>query len=119
MNIAAIRERIFFFEGDGIEAIRTASSRSDVAFFIDPPYTASGKKAGSRLYTHSDLDHQELFRVVSNASGDFLMTYDDAIGVRTLAKAHGFDTELVGMKNTHHTKMKELLIGPDLSWARV
>ena len=118
LNIAAIRERISFVEGDGIEAIRTSSSRVGVAFFIDPPYTASGKKAGSRLYRHSELDHEELFRVVSKVSGDFLMTYDDAGGVRDLAKTYGFDTELIGMKNTHHAKMKELLIGPDLAWAR-
>ena len=25
--------------------------RKDAVFFIDPPYTAAGKKAGSRLYT--------------------------------------------------------------------
>ena len=24
-------------------------------FFIDPPYTAGGKKAGNRLYTHFEL----------------------------------------------------------------
>ena len=118
LNIEAIRDRLSFIEGDGIEAIRKASSRSSTAFFIDPPYTASGKKAGSRLYKYFELDHEKLFQVVNKVSGDFLMTYDDADGVRELAKRQGFDVELVSMKNTHHAEMRELLIGRDLTWAR-
>ena len=46
------------------------------------------------------------------------MTYDDAEGVRDLATNSKFDMELVAMKNTHHAKMTELLIGRDLSWSR-
>ena len=92
--------------------------RNDAAFFIDPPYTAAGKKAGSRLYKYNELDHRKLFGVSSAICGDFLMTYDDADGVREFANEHGFDRELVAMKNTHHAKMTELLIGKDLAWAR-
>lgn len=119
LEIDSMRERITFIEGDGIKAIRRNSHRSDVAFFIDPPYTAGGKRAGRRLYAHSELDHEELFREVSKVVGDFLMTYDDAQDVRQLAKAFGFDTELVAMKNTHHAEMTELLIGRNLDWARL
>jgi DNA adenine methylase len=119
LDIAAIRERLTFIEADGLEVIRRNAYRADVAFFIDPPYSAAGKRAGRRLYTHFDLDHEELFRIVSQIKGDFLMTYDNAEGVRELADRHGFDTELVAMKNTHHATMKELLIGFDLSWLRV
>jgi DNA adenine methylase len=46
------------------------------------------------------------------------MTYDDAPEVRNLAQSFGFDTETVAMKNTHHTKMTELLIGRNLDWVR-
>jgi DNA adenine methylase len=46
------------------------------------------------------------------------MTYDDAEGVRELATRSKFDVELVAMKNTHHAKMTELLIGRDLNWSR-
>ncbi len=35
-----------------------------------------------------------------------------------LAAWHGFDTEAVAMKNTHHAKMTELLIGKNLDWMR-
>jgi DNA adenine methylase len=118
LDIHAMREHMTFIEGDGLEIIRRNARRTDVAFFIDPPYTAAGKKAGRRLYTHFDLDHDELFRAVSGIKGDFLMTYDDAAGVRELAARRGFDTELVAMKNTHHARMNELLIGFDLNWLR-
>lgn len=118
LDIIAIRDRITFIEGDGIEVLRRNARRAGVVFFIDPPYTAAGKKAGSRLYTHSELDHEELFKVTSKIKGDFLMTYDDAEGVRDLARQHGFDMETVAMKSTHHAKMIELLIGRNLDWVR-
>lgn len=118
LDIAAMRASITFIEGDGIETIKQNARRHDAVFFIDPPYTAAGKQAGRRLYTHSELDHEELFRVTSTVAGDFLMTYDDAEGVRELARKYGFDTELVAMKSTHHAEMTELLIGRNLDWAR-
>jgi DNA adenine methylase len=116
-NIATIQNRISFKYGDGIQVICEAANDSDAVFFIDPPYTASGKKAGRRLYSCFDIDHEKLFLEVSKISGDFLMTYDDAPGVRKLALRHGFDVALVAMKNTHHAKMSELLIGRNLDWA--
>ena len=75
-----------------------------------------GKSAGSRLYTHSVIDHEKLFSVCEDLKGDFLMTYDNAESVRVLAEQHGFETKAVAMKNTHHAEMNELLIGRDLSW---
>lgn len=118
LDIQAIRQRIMFIEGDGLEVIRQNAKRQDAMFFIDPPYTVAGKRAGSRLYAHAQLDHEELFRLANAIAGDFLMTYDDAEGVRDLAHRHGFDTQLIAMKNTHHAEMTELLIGRDLEWAR-
>jgi DNA adenine methylase len=35
-----------------------------------------------------------------------------------LARRHSFETRPIAMKNTHHAKMTELLIGKDLSWAK-
>jgi DNA adenine methylase len=118
-NIAEIRERITFIPGDGMNILREHADQASVVFFIDPPYTAAGKKAGRRLYTHSDLNHEALFEIASRIRGDFLMTYDDADDVRFLAQRYGFDTETVPMKNTHHAKMQELLIGPNLAWFRL
>ena len=118
LAIVAIRDRITFIANDGLKLLSQNAHRADAVFFIDPPYTAAGKKAGSRLYTHSELDHEELFRIASAIAGDFLMTYDDAPEVRQLARKYGFNTQTVAMKNTHHAKMTELLISRNLDWLR-
>ncbi|MFN8444320.1 MAG: DNA adenine methylase [Caldilineaceae bacterium] len=118
LDIIAIRERISFLQADGISVIEQHVQQPATAFFIDPPYTAGGKRAGSRLYRYSEIDHQKLFHVVSEVKGDFLMTYDDAPEVRALARQYNFDTQLVPMKSTHHAEMFELLIGRNLDWAR-
>jgi DNA adenine methylase len=107
------RHRIRFHHGDGIQFIRDNADRSDLAFFIDPPYTLAGR----RLYSHSQINHEALFREVSRTTGDFLMTYDNARPIRELATRFGFDTHKIPMKNTHHEIMSEL-IGRDLRWAR-
>jgi DNA adenine methylase len=44
------------------------------------------------------------------------MTYDDASEVQAMASRCGFETKLVAMKNTHHAKKTELIIGKDLTW---
>jgi DNA adenine methylase len=119
LEIATIRDRITFEEGDGISVMCQNADRTDAVYFIDPPYTASKtKSAGSRLYLHSVLDHERLFQVTATVRGDFLMTYDNAPGVQDLAQMHNFDTLAIPMKNTHHAEMTELLIGRDLDWAR-
>jgi DNA adenine methylase len=118
LNIAGIRKSIRFIRGDGFEVIRKNADRVDAVFFIDPPYTASTKKAGTRLYKYYQVDHEELFRLAGKIRGDFLMTYDDADEVRALASIHRFETRLVAMSNTHHATMTELLIGRNLDWVR-
>ena len=40
------------------------------------------------------------------------MTYDNAESVRKMAEQRAFTVHEVPMKNTHHAKMTELLIGP-------
>lgn len=117
-DIGKIRDRIEFVQGDGLNVMRQHAERSDAVFFIDPPYTASGKKAGTRLYTYNELDHEALFTLAGTLRGDFLMTYDNAEGVRAMAGRHGFEVVAIPMQNTHHAEMVELLIGRNLSWAR-
>jgi DNA adenine methylase len=117
-DIGRIKDRIEFVREDGLNIIRRYANRPDVIFFIDPPYTAAGKKAGTRLYTYNELDHENLFAIVELVRGDFLMTYDNAEEVRAMAKRHGFEVVEIVMRNTHHIEMAELLIGRDLSWAR-
>ena len=116
LDIAMVRDRITFIEGDGLAVLRQHRERADTVTFIDPPYTAGGKRAGSRLYNHTELDHGELFAITASFSGDFLMTYDDAAELHQLAAHHRFQTRTIAMKNTHHAKMNELLIGRRLDW---
>lgn len=109
--------KITFQCADGLAVMRARADSAEHCWFIDPPYTAGkGKRAGSRLYTHSEVDHEEIFRIAKSFRGDFLMTYDNDPDVLSLARSHGFATRLVPMKNTHHAEMTELLIGRDLSW---
>lgn len=119
LDICAIQDRLTFIEGDGLTFLEQHAQDDNAVFFIDPPYTAGSKKAGSRLYTHSMLNHEHLFAVADKLRGDFLMTYDDDEQVRALARTHGFEMQAVAMKNTHHAKMTELLIGRNLEWLRV
>ncbi|MBN1284250.1 MAG: DNA adenine methylase [Anaerolineae bacterium] len=118
LGITYGRDRITFVKGDGLEMLRRQAHRTDAVFFIDPPYTAGGKSAGSRLYNHSEIDHEELFAVANTLEGDFLMTYDNNEEVQALAQKHGFDMQPIAMKNTHNAKMTELLVGRDLDWIR-
>ena len=117
-EISNIRERISFVQRDGFAVIREFMEEKNIAFFIDPPYTAAGKKAGMRLYNHCTIDHEELFTMAESLNGPFLMTYDDAVGVREMAANHGFQVKTVTMSNTHHNKMEELLISKNLDWVR-
>jgi DNA adenine methylase len=117
LNIKTVREKVTFVNGDSIETIEEYAHQKAAVFFIDPPYTAgrNGKRAGTRLYNHNELDHEELFAQTAKIQGDFLMTYDNADEVIQMAMRHGFATTTISMKNTHHATMQELMIGRDLS----
>jgi len=116
--IVDIRDRIEFIHGDGIQSICSYNTLKDAAMFIDPPYTAAGKKAGTRLYKYFELDHERLFAEVSKVQGDVLLTYDNAPELIEVALRYGFEIRTIYMKNTHHRKMEELLIGKDLNWLK-
>jgi DNA adenine methylase len=115
-DINSIRDRLSFIHGDAFQII-SENNRGDVTFFIDPPYTAGkGKRAGSRLYTHFEIDHENLFSLLEHTPADFLLTYDNDSYVKELSTRHGFEFAEIAMQNTHLTKMTELLINRDLGW---
>lgn len=115
-HLDLMKDRIEFKCADGLEIIQKHGQSADIAFFIDPPYTAGGKKAGKRLYRHCDIDHERLFSLCEQIKGDFLMTYDNADEVIALAHKHHFHTRLIPMTNTHHATLQELVIGKNLIW---
>jgi len=104
------RHKIAFAKEDAFESIRRYKQHAKAAFFVDPPYTAGGKKAGNRLYLLNQIDHPRLFDQMAKIRGAFLMTYDDSPEAVELAEAHGFAWNTVPMKNTHHAVKFELLI---------
>ena len=111
-EINRIKDRLTFVEGDGFDLIEEHKSDQEAAFYIDPPYTLAAR----RLYAEWRMDHSRLFSAIKACKGDFLMSYDNTVEVAQLAKKFGFETRPIAMKNTHHSKMTELLIGKDLSW---
>jgi len=117
-DIKSIKDIITFKQGDGLTYLNEIISETNTAIFLDPPYTISGKKPGSRLYKYNQLDHKLLFEIISKATSAFLMTYDNNDEVLNLANQHKLDTELILMKSTHHRKIYELLIARNLDWCR-
>ena len=113
--IAAYSNRFTFREGDGVRIMETFAGRSrEVRFFVDPPYTAAGgKRAGSRLYAHNEVDHQRVFRVLADSGADFLMTYDCSEEIFDLVNRFKFHAAVVEMKNGHHARIAELIITKD------
>ena len=103
-------DRFDFFQGDGVGLVELCKENVEAAFFIDPPYTAAGKRAGRRLYTYNEIDHEDLFERMSRVKGVFMMTYDESADVIDMARRRGFHLAKVAMKNTHHAVMYELLI---------
>lgn len=116
LNLNYVANRIDFRCDDGIKVMQEFATNKSAVYFIDPPYTAGGKKAGKRLYKHCDLNHERLFEMCESLKGDFLMTYDNAEEVKRMARSRGFQMRLIAMTNTHHAAMEELVIGKDLSW---
>ena len=116
LNLKHFAGRIDFRCDDGLKVMQELATNPAAIYFIDPPYTAGGKRAGKRLDKHYNLDHERLFTVCESLKGDFLITYDNAEEVKRMARNHRFQMRLIPMTNTHHATMEELLIGKDLSW---
>lgn len=114
MRIRAIElcsERFSFHHSDGVSKLeRWLAIEDEAAVFVDPPYTAGGKRAGSRLYVHAELDHAKVFELLADSNVPFLMTYDCAPEIAALVRRFGFSAVQVTMKNTHHSRIAELVI---------
>ena len=118
-DIAAHAGRIAFCEADGMAflEILVNSMGDGFVLFVDPPYTAGGKRAGKRLYAHNKLDHAHLFELLADGKADSLMTYDRAPEIEALVRKHAFHAVQVAMKNTHQARVPELVISRRLMFA--
>lgn len=108
--LQAMHDRVQALQMDAFDLIALHNGNKNAAFLIDPPYTAAGKKAGERLYTHHAIDHEKLFSVMSKVKGAVMMTYDDTPEVCAMSKRYGFSISRVPMKSTHHQVHNELVI---------
>lgn len=109
-NIEAHASQIAFCETDGLDLLEMVADVPGSVAFIDPPYTAGGKRAGNRLYTHHQIDHRRLFKILAATSMEFLMTYDRSPEIAALIDEYGFHAVEVVMTNTHHARISELVI---------
>ena len=114
--IAKHASQIDFLAADGMRVLARLliePIQPGVAVFIDPPYTAKGKRAGRRLYTHNYIDHALLFHIlaqIADRGGEVLATYDESPEIVALIEQYGFHAVRVMMKNTHHDNIPELVI---------
>ena len=108
--IRRFRHVIQFVHGDAFTVMSQHLLDDQAVFFLDPPYTAGGKKPGSRLYVHNVIDHGRLFDLMSQMHGNFMATYDDTPEVMQLAETHRFQMTRIPMKTTHHVVTYELLV---------
>jgi DNA adenine methylase len=106
------REKLTPVEGDAFDYLKKYKVNPECYFFIDPPYFVAGR----RLYTHFDIDHERLFKHVSEIQGKFLLTYDDAQEIRDLATRFNLAHTTIPMKTTHHLEKRELLISDNFDW---
>lgn len=104
--------RISFIEMDGMKILEDIAKKHSPGsvIFVDPPYTADGKRAGQRLYVHNEIDHSRLFELLANSDADFLITYDYSDTVIALVEKYRFHVVQVMMKNVHHAHIPELVI---------
>ena len=109
-DISAHADLLTFCETDGMQLLAATAGSPGSVVFADPPYTAGGKRAGTRLYASHEVDHPLLFEILDDAGAEFLMTYDRAPEIVSLVGRHGFHAVEVSMKNGHHARVPELVI---------
>lgn len=106
------KERFEFHHGDAFDYIRNYMNDEKYTFFIDPPYTVAGK----RLYNHSKIDHEELFNLVSQIKGHYMLTYDNCDYIKDLASQYGFKYTTIPMMTTHLIRKEEIIISDTFDW---
>jgi site-specific DNA-adenine methylase len=109
-KVRNVRSKITFIEGDAFDHLPKYST----AFaFIDPPYTVDGKGPGVGLYKHNVVNHDALFKILSERSGDWMATYNNVPEVLALIKKYGFESKQVEMTNLRADDgYHELMIRP-------
>lgn len=112
MAVGHVKNKMKFISGDAFQELNRIKNETETFSFIDPPYT----KAGKRLYTHFDIDHEALFAATAQLKGKFMLTYDDTEEIRCLADKYNLDFRTIPMKTTHHIQKNEIIISDNFDW---
>ncbi|MCD4697957.1 MAG: DNA adenine methylase [Bacteroidales bacterium] len=112
LAISHVKHKMSFYQGDAFSTLESCINEKETFFFIDPPYT----KAGKRLYTHFDIDHDKLFALTTQLSGRFMLTYDDTPEIRKLADKYNLNFRTIPMKTTHHIEKNEIIVSDNFDW---
>ncbi|MCR4648267.1 MAG: DNA adenine methylase [Lachnospiraceae bacterium] len=107
-----LRDKIQFINEDAFKIMKLKQNISNTYFFIDPPYTVAGK----RLYNLFDVNHRQIFEIVSKMKGHFLLTYDNTKEIRNLTNEFKLPYRTIPMQTTHLIKKEELLISDNFDW---
>jgi DNA adenine methylase len=96
-TIRKVRSKITFIEGDAFDYL----PKYPTAFaFVDPPYSVGGKGPGIGIYRHHNVvDHDALFRILSERPGPWWATYNDVPEVLVLIEKYGFESEQIKITN--------------------
>ena len=111
-DIVINKDNITFIKGDAFDFFNNNYYNDNTYFFIDPPYTVAGK----RLYTHNDVNHDELFRRISLMNSHYLVTYDKSDFVISLIEKYSLKWKTIPMTTTHHVMKDEILISDNFDW---
>jgi DNA adenine methylase len=99
-----------FTQGDAMQLLPELLRGSDIAAFVDPPYTVNGCGPGLRLYRHTQVDHERLLANLAGSGCACLATYHASPAIRRLAHKHGFRVSAEVMQTTHHQIRSELIL---------
>ena len=111
-NIVAHKHKISFIKGNAFDFLNDNYYNQSTYFFIDPPYSIAGK----RLYTHNEINHDELLKRVSLMKSHYLVTYDKCDYIISLVEKYNLKWQTIPMTTTHHKVKEELIISDNFNW---
>jgi DNA adenine methylase len=109
-SIHALRKKLTFIHGDGLQTLRDFTATPHTVAFVDPPYVVNGRGAGLRLYSHHNVDCNKLFEVARSFSGPMVITYHRSVVVSREAIAAGIESHTVNVHTAHMVSKRELIL---------
>jgi hypothetical protein len=106
------RKNIELFS-DGFEALQS-NDRYDSYGFVDPPYSVGKRSPGHKLYRTSDVDHEELIRLLARWKGSWQMTSEFCFEMLRIVRGVNFEPRIekygATMRTVNGRKKKELVL---------